>query len=244
MAPCFSDLSPNGRLTKLGEKDVQLIVDTNTPEFLGHKNIWQNSQDKEETNKANSAVVLKSAPSNWVTNPAFVDNKFKLSITFFSLSQSTEEAFDIPSTSDPQVIVMTSKKSGEGGSTGKAACLARNFRTKNISLEMPSEEVLYEQGTSILTSEGLYNAIKVVNVTKDTELTCTAKFDNSTITSVPATEEEAEEQLPEPSDRVCNSTDPSAQAVTGQMTLEQHPREVTVQEGDAVTFECSMREMI
>ncbi|RMC01535.1 hypothetical protein DUI87_21976 [Hirundo rustica rustica] len=148
---------------------------------------------------------------------------------------------DIPSTSDPQVIVMTSKKSGEGGSTGKAACLARNFRTKNISLEMPSEEVLYEQSTSILTSEGLYNAIKVVNVTKDTELTCTAKFDNSTITSVPATEEEAEEPVPGPSDRVCNSTDPSAQAVIGQVTLEQHPREVTVQEGDAVTFECSMR---
>ncbi|NXY39778.1 HV102 protein, partial [Pomatorhinus ruficollis] len=30
-------------------------------------------------------------------------------------------------------------------------------------------------------------------------------------------------------------------AVTGQVTLEQHPREVTVQEGNAVTFECSMR---
>lgn len=30
-------------------------------------------------------------------------------------------------------------------------------------------------------------------------------------------------------------------AVTGQMTLEQQPREVTVQEGNEVTFECSMR---
>uniref|UniRef100_A0A8D2PTF9 Ig-like domain-containing protein n=1 Tax=Zosterops lateralis melanops TaxID=1220523 RepID=A0A8D2PTF9_ZOSLA len=30
-------------------------------------------------------------------------------------------------------------------------------------------------------------------------------------------------------------------AVTGQVTLEQHPREVTVQEGNEITFECSMR---
>ncbi|NWU36983.1 HV145 protein, partial [Hylia prasina] len=29
-------------------------------------------------------------------------------------------------------------------------------------------------------------------------------------------------------------------AVTGQVTLEQHPREVTVREGNAVTFECCM----
>lgn len=82
---------------------------------------------------------------------------------------------------------MKSKKLEEGGSTGKAACLARNFLTKNISLEMPSEEVVYEQSTSILTSEGLYNAIKVVSVTKDTELTCTAKFNSRTITAPPGT---------------------------------------------------------
>ncbi|NXR73631.1 HVM40 protein, partial [Pycnonotus jocosus] len=30
-------------------------------------------------------------------------------------------------------------------------------------------------------------------------------------------------------------------AVTGQMTLEQQPRKVTVQEGNEVTFECSMK---
>ncbi|NXD59618.1 TRDC protein, partial [Corvus moneduloides] len=103
---------------------------------------------------------------------------------------------------------MNSKKLEECGSTGKAACLARNFLTKDISLEMPSKEVVYEQSTSILTSEGLYNAIKVVNVTKDTELTCTAKFNNSNITtlSVPEAEE------PGASNRVCNSTAPSAQA--------------------------------
>ncbi|TRZ06056.1 hypothetical protein HGM15179_021051 [Zosterops borbonicus] len=147
---------------------------------------------------------------------------------------------DIPKTSVPQVIVMKSKKLEEGGSSGKAACLARNFLTKNISLEMPSEEVVYKQSTSILTSEGLYNAIKVVKVTKGTEVTCTAKFDNSTITTEP--EKVAEEPVTGASARVCNSTDASAQAVSlaGAASLGQ-PRGLTVQEGDAVTFECIMR---
>ncbi|XP_066061272.1 Ig heavy chain Mem5-like [Chamaea fasciata] len=121
---------------------------------------------------------------------------------------------NIPKASAPQVIVMKSKKLEEGGSTGKAACLARNFLTKNISLEMPSKEVVYKQSTSILTSEGLYNAIKVVKVTKGTEVTCTAKFDNSTITTEP--DELAEEPATEASDRVCNSTDSSAQDAEGQ----------------------------
>ncbi|XP_072775112.1 uncharacterized protein [Taeniopygia guttata] len=79
---------------------------------------------------------------------------------------------------------------------------------------MPSQEVVYEQSTSIWTSDRLYNAIKVVNVTKDTEVTCTAKSHNSTITTQP--EEEAEEPVTGASDTVCNSTDPSAQDPEGQ----------------------------
>ncbi|XP_056368137.1 Ig heavy chain Mem5-like [Oenanthe melanoleuca] len=115
---------------------------------------------------------------------------------------------------DPEIIVMKSKKLEEGGSPGKAACLARNIQTKSISLEMPSKEVVYEQSTSILTPEGLYNAIQVVSVTNDTEVTCTAKFDSSTMTAQP--EEEAEEPVAGPSERVCNSTEPSAQDAEGQ----------------------------
>ncbi|XP_077047010.1 M1-specific T cell receptor alpha chain-like [Agelaius phoeniceus] len=120
----------------------------------------------------------------------------------------------ISKTSDPEVIVMKSKKLEGGGSSGKAACLARNFPTKNISLEMPSQEVVYEQSPSILTSQGLYNAIKVVRVTKDTEVTCTAKFGDRTITAKP--EEEAEEPGIEATDRVCNRTNTSAQDAGGQ----------------------------
>ncbi|NXU88592.1 TRDC protein, partial [Xiphorhynchus elegans] len=104
---------------------------------------------------------------------------------------------------------MKSKKLEEAGSTGKAACLARNSSTKNIILEMSSDEVVYEQSTPILTSEGLYSAMKVVNVTKDTEVTCEAHFDNNTVKALP--EKEAEEPVTRTSNRVCNSTDTSAQ---------------------------------
>ncbi|XP_032934924.1 Ig heavy chain Mem5-like [Catharus ustulatus] len=121
---------------------------------------------------------------------------------------------NIPKTSIPQVIVMKSKKLEEGGRPGKAACLARNIHTKSISLEMPSEELVYEQSTSLWTSEG-YNAIKVVTVTRDTEVTCTAKFDNSMMTTTQP-EEEAEEPVAGNSERVCNSTEPSAQDAEGQ----------------------------
>ncbi|XP_050767976.1 Ig heavy chain Mem5-like [Gymnogyps californianus] len=111
----------------------------------------------------------------------------------------------------PQVIVMKSKKLEEDGSIGKAACLARNVYTKNIRLEMSSNEVVYEQNTSILTSEGLYDTIKVVNVTKDTEVTCVAKFNGRTITAnTTLPEKEAEEPV---TGKVCNTTDTSAQDI-------------------------------
>ncbi|CAM9857055.1 unnamed protein product [Bubo scandiacus] len=108
----------------------------------------------------------------------------------------------------PEVIVMKSKKQKEDDNTGRAACLARNFYTKNISLEMSSNEVIYEQSTSIFTSERLYNTFKVVSVTKDTEVTCTAKFNSKTITANTTSAEKAEEPVTEKS---CNTTDTSAQ---------------------------------
>lgn len=63
---CFSDLRPGGErvvFKKLWKKDVLLIVGKKNAEFTDHRDIWQSSHDKEETNKANSATVLKSAPT-------------------------------------------------------------------------------------------------------------------------------------------------------------------------------------
>ncbi|NWW48546.1 TRDC protein, partial [Pedionomus torquatus] len=105
---------------------------------------------------------------------------------------------------------MKSKKQIDS-STGKAACLARNFDTKNISLEMSSNMVAYEQRTSILTSEGLYDTIKVVDVAKDQEVNCTAKFGNKAITANSELSEEPEEPGTE---KACNIMDASLQADT------------------------------
>ncbi|NXW83851.1 TRDC protein, partial [Alopecoenas beccarii] len=107
---------------------------------------------------------------------------------------------------------MKSKKLEEDDSIGKAACLARNSYTKNISLEMSSNEVVYEQNTPVLTSEGLYSTIRVVDVAKSTEVTCSAKFNGSTITATTTLpEKESGEAV---TGKVCNSTDTSAQADT------------------------------
>ncbi|NXI66201.1 TRDC protein, partial [Anseranas semipalmata] len=107
-----------------------------------------------------------------------------------------------------------SKKLKEGGSTGKAACLARNFSPKNISLEMLPNEVIYEQNTPILTSEGTYNTIKVVNVTKNSEVTCTAKFKNNNFT---ANTTSSENVVEEPAN-VCNTTDTSSEDIKMEKT--------------------------
>ncbi|NXS60278.1 TRDC protein, partial [Brachypteracias leptosomus] len=109
---------------------------------------------------------------------------------------------------------LESKKLEEDGKIGKAACLARNSSTKTIRLEMSPNEVVYEQSTPILTSEGLYNAIKVVNVTEGSEASCTLTFDGRTITAnttLPEKEvkEKVEEQV---TGKVCNTTDTPAQA--------------------------------
>ncbi|XP_032058471.1 M1-specific T cell receptor alpha chain-like [Aythya fuligula] len=110
--------------------------------------------------------------------------------------------------SDPEVVLIKSKALEEGGSTGKAACLARNFYPKNISLDMLTAEVIYEQSTPIVTSEGTYNTIKVVNVAKNSEVSCTAKFKNK---SFPANAMSSEKVVEEPiTANVCNTTDISS----------------------------------
>lgn len=53
----ISDLRRRGNLTKPGEKDVPLRVGTKNAEFTSHRDLGQNSQDKEGSNKANSAAA-------------------------------------------------------------------------------------------------------------------------------------------------------------------------------------------
>ncbi|PKU33132.1 t cell receptor delta hypothetical protein [Limosa lapponica baueri] len=119
---------------------------------------------------------------------------------------------------------MKSKKQKDG-STGNAACLARNFYTKNIILETSPNTVVYEPSTPILTSAGLYDTIKVVDVAKDQEVNCVAKFDGKTITDNSTLSEEAEEQV---TVKVCNTTDTSVQGNVGKLTFGQGTRIVII----------------
>ncbi|XP_048782673.1 Ig heavy chain Mem5-like [Lagopus muta] len=108
----------------------------------------------------------------------------------------------------PEVIVMKSKKNKKDDDTGKAACLARNFYKKNISLEMSSTEVVYEPKAPIVTSNGVYNTIKVVEVTKQSEVTCTARLSNGNFTANSTSPEREIEETK--SENTCNTTDTSA----------------------------------
>ncbi|XP_042743570.1 Ig heavy chain Mem5-like [Lagopus leucura] len=108
----------------------------------------------------------------------------------------------------PEVIVMKSKKNKKDDDTGKAACLARNFYKKNISLEMSSTEVVYEPKAPIVTSNGVYNTIKVVKVTKQSEVTCTARLSNGNFTANSTSPERKIEETK--SENTCNTTDTSA----------------------------------
>ncbi|NXF92110.1 TRDC protein, partial [Eubucco bourcierii] len=99
---------------------------------------------------------------------------------------------------------MRSKDVGEGA--GKAACLARNSNTKSISLEMSPNEVVYEQSPPILTSEGLYSAVKVVSVAEDAEVTCVANFNGITSTKSTASTTAAGETEGPLTGKVCTTT--------------------------------------
>ncbi|XP_061222953.1 Ig heavy chain Mem5-like [Neopsephotus bourkii] len=165
---------------------------------------WDNSQSK-------SSLSLRALqPQDSARYFCAIHPETGNKLVFGSGTTLTVEP-NIQEISVPQVILMKSKKL-KVDSTGKAACLARNVYTKNISLDMSSNEVVYEPSASILTSEGLYDTVKVVSVTKGTELSCTANFNGSTITaSTSLAEENAED--PEMG-KVCNTTDTSAQAGT------------------------------
>ncbi|NWU55250.1 TRDC protein, partial [Dromas ardeola] len=62
------------------------------------------------------------------------------------------------------------------------ACLARTFYPKNISLDVPKSDIVYDLKAPLVTSEGTYSTMKVVGVELDAEVTCKAmhKGNNTT----------------------------------------------------------------
>ncbi|NXE03701.1 TRDC protein, partial [Lophotis ruficrista] len=54
------------------------------------------------------------------------------------------------------------------------ACLARTFYPKNISLDVPESDIVYDLKAPLVTSEEMYSTMKVVGVEPDAEVTCMA----------------------------------------------------------------------
>ncbi|NXO03326.1 TRDC protein, partial [Rhinopomastus cyanomelas] len=52
------------------------------------------------------------------------------------------------------------------------ACLARAFYPKNITLDLPKGDIVYDLKAPPVTSEGMYSTMKVVRVEPDAEVTC------------------------------------------------------------------------
>ncbi|XP_068517325.1 Ig heavy chain Mem5-like isoform X3 [Anas acuta] len=167
-----------------------------------------NSQSKSSLSL--SSLVPQDSAQYFCINSVITDKLVFGSGTTLTVEPSNQKE------SDPEVVLIKSKALEEGGSTGKAACLARNFYPKNIILDMSTAEVIYEQSTPIVTSEGTYNTIKVVNVAENSEVSCTAKFKNKNFAANATSSEKVVEEPITAS--VCNTTDISSEDIKTEKT--------------------------
>ncbi|NWV32199.1 TRDC protein, partial [Grantiella picta] len=74
---------------------------------------------------------------------------------------------------------LTSKEPKQHDKKMNVACLARTFYPKNVSLDVPKSDVLYDLKAPLVTSEGLYSTMKVVGVEEGAEVTCKAMHKGS-----------------------------------------------------------------
>ncbi|NXG56622.1 TRDC protein, partial [Hemiprocne comata] len=90
---------------------------------------------------------------------------------------------------------LKSKEPKQYDSKLNMACLARTFYPKNISLDTPQSDTVYDLKAPIVTSEGIYSTMKVVGVESDGEVTCKAMHNGKRTTAntiLPGTVEERE----------------------------------------------------
>lgn len=90
--------------------------------------------------------------------------KIKSSPDDVSFSESQEE-------SAPEVIVLKSKEAKQYDKLNMA-CLARAFYPKNISLDVPKSDIVYDLKAPLVTSEGMYSTMKIVGVEPGAEVKC------------------------------------------------------------------------
>ncbi|NXN42418.1 TRDC protein, partial [Rhinoptilus africanus] len=89
---------------------------------------------------------------------------------------------------------LKSKEPKQHDSKLNVACLARTFYPKNISLDVPKSDVVYDLKAPLVTSEGMYSTMKVVGVESDAEVTCKSMHKgNNTMASIILPEKKTEE---------------------------------------------------
>ncbi|NXQ82199.1 TRDC protein, partial [Nyctibius grandis] len=89
---------------------------------------------------------------------------------------------------------LKSKKPKQYNNKLNVACLARTFYPKNISLDVPKSDTVYDLKAPLVTSEGMYSTMKVVGVEPDAKVTCKALHKgNETTVSTNLSEEKTEE---------------------------------------------------
>ncbi|NXV71429.1 TRDC protein, partial [Atlantisia rogersi] len=69
---------------------------------------------------------------------------------------------------------LKSKKPRQYDNKLNMACLARAFYPKNISLDMPTSDIVFDLMAPLVTSEGTYTTMKVTGLEPDAEVTCKA----------------------------------------------------------------------
>ncbi|OPJ81244.1 hypothetical protein AV530_000359 [Patagioenas fasciata monilis] len=111
---------------------------------------------------------------------------FGTGITFSVEPKSQEE-------SAPEVIVLKSKEAKQYDKLN-VACLARTFYPKNISLDVPKSDIVYDLKAPLVTSEGMYSTMKIVGVEPGAEVTCKVMHTgNKNTDSIIVPEEKTEE---------------------------------------------------
>ncbi|XP_014817497.1 PREDICTED: Ig heavy chain Mem5-like [Calidris pugnax] len=94
----------------------------------------------------------------------------------------------------PEVVALKSKGPKRYDNKLNVACLARAFYPKNISLDVPMSDTVYDLKAPLLTSEGIYSTMKVAGVESDAKVTCKVTHKgNKTTTSIILPEEKTEE---------------------------------------------------
>lgn len=86
--------------------------------------------------------------------------------------------------------MLKSKEPEQYSNKLNVACLARAFYPKNITLDVPRSDAVYDLKAPLVTSEGTYSTMKVAAVEPGAEVTCKAMHKGnktSSSTALPGT---------------------------------------------------------